>query len=63
MKKCELLVTEHGACMPAESIKNLFPVCNQDAVQQVQAASGEMVWVCQKHLNKLASKQGQIGEA
>jgi hypothetical protein len=32
-------------------------------VQQVQAASGELVWVCQKHLDKLMAKQGQTGEA
>jgi hypothetical protein len=63
MQKCELLVTEHGATMPVESIKALFPACGQDAVQQVQAASGELVWVCQKHYDKLMAKQKQTGEA
>ena len=63
MPKCELLITQCGAAPPLPSIKRLFPACGKDAVQQVEVASGDRVYVCQEHFEKLMSREKKVERA
>jgi hypothetical protein len=59
--ECELLVTEQGyACLPVESLRPLFSPCGAAATQQLQAVSGEIVWVCDMHWAKAKALEAVI---
>lgn len=59
-------ITNHSKriCVSTRGItQTSLPACGKDAVQQVQAGSGELVWVCQGHLNRALAKSNETGEA
>jgi hypothetical protein len=60
MNKCQLLMKDKIACIPVNSLKGMLPPCGQRAIKQIQAISGEILWICQEHWEKLEKREHAV---
>jgi hypothetical protein len=60
--RCELLMSQDGlhACLPTESPLGVLQPCGKPAIKQVQAVSGELIWVCADHHDKLERRERAV---